>query len=340
MTYLSLLFISAAALFSFWLFRRHRKKSDGLGVNNSVELSTAASTQTKASTTMVVREKISSLEQFDQLLSEEYRKFVTMFPEKPTSFVQRRFSQCGIFPKPGWGLIEYGESAALSGNDPELLYGALCRFQRCAHAQWGHPDERGLHSGGYDFCTLVVPALYSSLLGKSYLEAAFPSTRTMSKASHPAYMHTANIMLCIDHEQWSHAEKAKDRARSFVAAKSTSKVDGSFVTYFLSILNGDAEAAARALVDFSKGYERSDWGKHKPGTRATFVQSLVTYAGYYTDSSAIKNVLQDLLSDQQLELWDRFYVLRDSFSETDQLFHSPLDFLNDMSFCVFPADDR
>lgn len=340
MNLLLLLLISAAAFYSFRLLRRNGGKSHGLRANNSVELSTAVTTQTKASATIAADERISSLEHFDQLLSEKYYRFAEMFPEKPTSFVQRRFSQCGIFPKPGWSLIEYGESAALSKNDPEILYGALCRFQRCAHAQWGHPDERGLYSGGYDFCTLVVPALYSSLLGESYLKAAFPSTRAMSKASYPAYMHAANLMLCIDHEQWLHAEKAKNRARSFVAAKSTSKTDRSFATYFLSILDGDAEAAARALVDFSKGYERSDWGRYKPGTRSTFVQSLVTYAGYHIDNSAIKDVLHDVFSDQQLELWGRFHILRDSLSETGQLFHTPLDFLNDTSFCIFPADDR
>lgn len=339
MTYLSLLFILAAAIYAIWHYRRGRDKSSVQQVDKEVVSSTAAAIQASTSASIATRDEISSLGQFDQLLREEYVRFVEMFPEKPIDFVQRRFSRLGIFPRLGWRLIEFGESAALSKNDPELLIGTLYRFQKCAHACWGHADERGLHSSGYDFCTLVVPALYSSLLGKSYISAAFPSTRKMSKASYPGYMHAANIMVCIEHKLWPHAEKSKDRARSFVAAKSTRKVDKSFVEYFLGILDGDGEAAARALVDFNKGYERSDWGKYKPGTRSTFTHSLAAYAGYHMDSSAIKRVLQDLFSDQQLELWERFHQLCDSLDDSYQLFQAPLDFLNDMSFYVIPADD-
>jgi len=339
MTFLSLLLISAVVIYAIWSLRQRREKSSAHQIDNAVVSSTAVTIQTDANAGVSMRDEISSLGQFDQLLCEEYVKFTEMFPGKPIDFIQRRFSRLGIFPRLGWSLIEFGESAALSKNDPELLIGTLYRFQKCAHACWGHADERGLHSSGYDFCTLVVPALYSSLLGKSYINAAFPSTRKMSEASFPGYMHAANIMVCIEHKQWPHAENSKDRARSFVAAKSPRKVDKAFVNYFLSILDGNAEAAARALVDFNKGYERSDWGKYKPGTRSTFIQSLVTYAGYYLDSSAIKHALQDLLPDQQLKLWEKFHEVCDAFNERSQLFQAPLDFLNDMSFYVIPADD-
>lgn len=339
MTYLLLLLISAVVVYAIWFLPQCRQKSSEQQVGNAVVSSTAEAIQTDTGASITRRDDVSSLGQFDQLLCEEYVKFLEMFPEKPIDFVQRRFSRLGIFPRLGWSLIEFGESAALSRNDPELLIGTLYRFQKCSHACWGHADERGLHASGYDFCSLVVPALYSSLLGQSYIRAAFPSTRKMSEASYPAYMHAANIMVCIEHKQWPHAEKSKDRARSFVAAKGSKKVDKSFVSYFLGILDSDGEAAARALVDFNKGYERSGWGKYKPGTRSTFIQALAAYASYYLDSSAIRNALQDLFPDQQLKLWEKFYELRDDFGERSQLFQPPLDFLNDLSFYVIPADD-
>ena len=339
MTYFYVLFISIVALGALWHFYSRRKKSCRSEVNKAAASSTAVVNQSNVGNTAVY-EQISSLEHFDQLLNDEFVKFVAMFPEKPISFIQRHFSACDILPKLGWSLIEYGELAALARNEPELLMGALWRFKRCAHAYWGHADERGVHAGGYDFCTLVVPTIYFCLLGKSYISEAFPSSRKMSNASYPAYMHAANIMLCIEHKQWPHAEKSKEKVRAFMGAKSSNKVDRSFVGYFFNILNGDVDAAALLLIDFYKGYDRSGWGKYKPGTRSTFIQALTVYAGYYVDNTAIKHALKDLFSDQQLELWEKFHALRDGFDETRQGFPPPLDFLNDMSFHLFPTDER
>lgn len=274
---------------------------------------------------------ISSIADFDKSLLDEYNRFVGVFPEKTESFIQRRFAQCGIFPKLGWALIGIGEGEALSSKDPAFLYGTISRFVKCAHGCWGPADERGLHSGGYDFCSLVVPSLYSVLLGKDYIASTFYCGRPMSTNGYGAYKHAANLMVCLECNTWISREKAMARARTFVSSNSNSKTDKAFVSFFIGVLTHDRAAIAEALSAYSEGYLKSDWGRHKPLTKPTFIQAMITYAKCYLTDPVDSETHRSLVSSDRIELWRELERNLMEFQRNPHQFPGPLSFLNDLT---------
>lgn len=274
---------------------------------------------------------LSSIADFDQSLLDEYDRFAGLFPEESELFIQRRFAQNGIFPRPGWTVIEIGEAQALSSKDPVFLYGAISRFIKSAHGCWGLADEHGIHSGGYDFCSMVVPSLYSALLGKAYIASTFHCERAISTNGYGAYKHAANLMVCLECNTWSFKEKAIARARSFVSSNSNSKTDKAFVSFFMGVLTHDRTAIAEALSTFSEGYLKSDWGRHKPLTRATFIQAMITYAKFYLVDPLDSETYRSLISDDRIELWQEFNRSLAEFQRNPHQFQGKLNFLNDVA---------
>ena len=275
---------------------------------------------------------ISSVEDFDTALFEEYARVVGYFPNQSESFIQQRFAQYAVFPKLGWGLIGVGEAQALSNNDPAMLYATISRFIKCAHACWGTPDEQGLHWGGYDFCSLVVPALYSALLGKTYVAAAFRCDRPMSNKGYGAFKHAANLMVCLECKTWKHREKAVNQAVAFVAAKSSSKTDRAFISIFLGILADDTARVLSALDEFSDGYSKSDWGRHKPVTKPTFIHALIVFAHCYLTTPVDEQSHRSLIGSERLVLWQEYERRLAEFVLKPHQFTNPLSFLNEARF--------
>lgn len=273
---------------------------------------------------------IASIDDFDRSLRSEYARFAGDLPGQPESLVQRRFAQYCVFPKLGWALIGVGEAQALATNDAAILYGTLARFVKCAHGCWGSPDEQGQHPGGYDYCSLVVPALYSALLGKSYIASAFCCRRPVSVTGHAAYRHAANLMVCLECMTWTHREGAIARARSVVSSKSKSKVDMAFVGFFLGIVAEDRDRIADALATFAAGYLQSDWGRHKPLTKSTFVQAMIAYAGLYLTDPIDERTHRSLVSSDRIELWQQFDRRRAEFERSPHRFDGTLSFLDDL----------
>lgn len=278
-----------------------------------------------------MKHSISSIEDFDKLLFDEYAKFVGYFPDKPESFIQRRFAQVGIFPDLGWALIEAGETQALSSKNPAFLYAMMSRFTKCAHGWMGHADERGLHGGGYDFCSLVVTSLYSAILGKSYISSIFHCNRKMSVTGYGAYKHAANLMICLECNDWQYKEKSITKAHSFVSAKSNSKIDKAFVGFFLGLLVNDREQVRQSLIYFSEGYLKSDWGKYKPFTKSTFIHALITYSKWYMVNPIDVEAHRALISNDRFELWQEFQILHSQFENQPHQFTAQLSFLNDLT---------
>lgn len=273
---------------------------------------------------------ISSIEDFDRALSDEYARFVGYFPDKPKAFVELRFAQSGIFPTLGWALIGVGEAQALSADDPAILYATITRFIKCAHSCWGNPDERGLHWGGYDFCSLVVHSLYSALLGKAYIASAFCCNRKISTTGYGAYKHAANLMVCLECNNWKYGEKAINHARTFVSAKSNSKTDKAFVGFFLGILADDTAQVAQAITTFSNGYLKSDWGRHKPLTKTTFIHAMLVYAQFYLTDPVDTETHRTLIPDSRFDLWQECERRRAEFERNPHRFVDSLSFLNDL----------
>ena len=278
-----------------------------------------------------MRTELTSLATFDAALSAEYASVLCQLPDKPEAFVQRRFSESRIFPTLGWALIGVGDAQALATNDPALLHGTIVRFTKCAHACWGWPGERGLHWGGVDYCALVVPGLYSSLLGKSYLASVFQCGRSPSTMGHGALKHAANLMVCLACNTWPHKDKAIANARSFALAKSNAKADRAFVSFFLALLEGNRPQVSQALVAFTEAYLKSDWGRHKPLTKPTFLQAMVVYASFYLSNSIDEQTHRTLLPAGRFELWKVYERRRAEFERDPHLFVGPLSFLNDVA---------
>lgn len=272
----------------------------------------------------------SSLAEFDAALLDEYTRFRHLLSDQSESAVQRRFAQYGIFPKLGWALIGVGETQALSAQDPGVLYATIAKFIKCAHHCWGPADEAGIHHGGYDFCTLVQPALYSALLGRTYLASAFHGGRPLSRNGYGAYLHAANLMVCLENEAWPFREQAVTKARAFTAAKSPSKIDKAFVGFFIGVLDRDRAAIAAALSECARGYLKSDWGRHKPWTKATFIQAMVTYAGFHVSGPVDAATHRALVSEDKLALWSAMSENLDGYARTPHRFAEPLGFLNDL----------
>ena len=103
----------------------------------------------------------------------------------------------GEFPEPGWALIGAGESQALAAGDAAVPYGAIGHLVTSTHGRSGTPDEQGIHWGGYDRCSLVVPSLRSALIGKACLAAVFCGRRSLSSTGFGPLEHAANLMVCL-----------------------------------------------------------------------------------------------------------------------------------------------
>lgn len=275
---------------------------------------------------------VSSVADFDRLLLDEYDRFVGLFPEQPVSFIQRRFAQYGLFPKLGWALLGVGEAEALSHESPAVLYGTLSRFIKCAHGCWGPTDEQGLHWGGYDFSSLVVPSLYSALLGKDYIASIFHGKRSMSTKGYGAYKHAANLMICLDCQTWPFKEKVIASARTFVSSNSKSKTDRAFVGFFIGVLTCDRTVIAETLSTISDGYLNSDWGRNKPLTKFMFLQAMIAYAQFYLVDPVDPETHRSLVSSDRMALWREFAHHLSAFQRTPHQFLGPLSFLNDVTF--------
>lgn len=273
---------------------------------------------------------LSSLAEFDAALLDEYTHLRNLLPAEAEAVIQRRFAQQCIFPKLGWALIGIGEAQALSANDPGVLYATIARFIKCAHHCWGPADAAGIRQTGYDFCTLVQPALYSALLGRSYIASAFDGGRPMSTNGYGAYMHAANLMVCLESKAWPFRDKAIARARAFAASKGASKIDKAFVGLFIAVLDEDRAAMAAALAAFAEGYLKSDWGRHKPWTQATFIQAMVTYAGFHVSAPVDAATHRALVSKDKLALWSAMSENLDGYARAPHRFAEPLGFLNDL----------
>jgi len=245
--------------------------------------------------------------------------------------VQKRFAQYGVFPKLGWALIGTGEAQALAANDPAVLYDTITRFVQCAHACWGNPDADGIHWGGYDYCSIVTHSLYSALLGRTYLSTAFRCNRPISKNGYGAYKHAANLMVCLECGTWKHREKAIEQAQSFVAAKRTSKAEKAFISFFLAVLADDTPQVLLAVIEFADGYLTSDWGRHKPLTKPTFVQAMLVFARLYLTTPVDEQAHRTLISNDRFALWQEYDRRLAEFLLTPHQFSGPLDFLNDLA---------
>lgn len=274
---------------------------------------------------------ISTIADFDKSLLDEYERFVGLFPEEPESFIQRRFAQHGVFPKLGWALIGIGEAQALSSRDPAFLYGTISRFIKCAHGCWGGADESGLHWGGYDFCSLVVPSLYSALLGKDYIASTFHCERPVSTNGYGAYKHAANLMVCLECDTWPFKESAIARARSFVSSNRIAKTDKAFVGFFMGVLAHDRTLIAEALSTFSDGYLKSEWGRHKPLTKPTFLQAMIAYAKFYLEDPVDSETHRSLVSSDRIELWREFDRNLVELHRNPHQFLGALSFLNNVT---------
>jgi hypothetical protein len=273
----------------------------------------------------------SSLANFDQTLIDEYVQHRSQFASEREALNQRRFAQYRLFPKLGWALIGIGEAQALSSRDARVLYDTMARFIKCAHHCWGPVDERGLHWGGDDFCSLVVPSLYSALLGKSYLASIFHCGRPMSATGYGAYLHAANLMVSLECKDWPFSKKAVARAQSYVASKSKPVADRAFVGFFVAVLAHDRSAIKEALLAFSDGYLKSDWGRHKLATRETFIQAMVTYARGHVADAIDAQTHSALMSEDRIALWNQVLRELDVYARTPHQFPAPIDFLNDLS---------
>lgn len=274
----------------------------------------------------------SSIAEFDAALLGEYARFRSLFPQEPDAFVQRRFVQYGVFPTLGWTLIGIGEKEALAADDPALLFATITRFLKCAHHCWGPADETGLHWGGSDFCALVVPSLYSALLRNAYLASAFHGGRPISRRGYGAYVHAANLMVCIECPTWPFRAQALELAKAFAASGGRSKTDPAFVGFFLAVLERDGQAIAQALSALSTGYLRSDWGRHKPWTAGTFMQALITYANDRAAGAVDARTHQALVSAERIQAWAAMSSMLDELARVPHRFAEPLGFLDDLSF--------
>lgn len=275
---------------------------------------------------------LSSIADFDAALLCEYARFRSLFPGASDAYVQRRFAQYGVFPELGWALIGIGENEALTAKDPSILYATITRFLKCAHHCWGPTDETGLHWGGQDFCALVVPSLYSALLGNAYIASAFNCARPMSRNGYGPYLHAANLMVCIECPTWPFRAKAVTLAEAFVSSKSRAKTDKAFVGFFVAVLAQDRRALTEALVVFSDGYGKSDWGRNKPWTAATFIQAMFTYASSRVAEPVDAQTHRSLLSEDRIQLWSAMQQTLDKLALEPHNFPEPLGFLSDLEF--------
>lgn len=266
-----------------------------------------------------------SLKEFDQQLLESYFEFKNHLTDKPLPYIEQRFAEYG-FSNFQWGLIELAEKALLQ-SDFEQVFAALSRFQNACFYSRIHFNEKGIHQPtGYDYSILVEPAIYASLIGKTFIRSAFPGSRKRSTASYPSFMHMANIILCLEHPQWPNKDKAIDNARCFITAKNSKKFEIAIITFFLNILDGDAETAAISLIEFEKHYVKSDWGRRTPFDRAILMQALARFAGFYIDNKTVLNKLSILFDSSYLQLWESFYKEKHRFNEYK--FSNPLSFFN------------
>lgn len=269
-----------------------------------------------------------STTEFDKRLEQEYRRVCDFFPSEPESIIQSRFAEYEIFPQLGWSLIGDGEAEAIANDDPAFLGEVLSRFVKCADAKWGQEQSNGIHSEGYDYCALVVTTIYSSLLGKSYLKTKFYSARKPSIEGYAAYKHAANLIMCLEHQDWPYQSKVIKQAIGFVQSKSASAVDRAFVHVFIGLINGDTLGTSDSLLQFNVGYLKSDWGKHKPHTRSTFLQALMTLANSYLVTPIPSEIRLKLFSSKEDDLWQRFHKLRSDGAIPEHIFKSPMQFLN------------
>jgi hypothetical protein len=279
-----------------------------------------------------------TLDGFDSALHSAFERFHALCPDLPPAQMQRRFAQMVVFPHLGWGLLVAGQAQALAEDDPALLHGMLLRFVKCAYACWGEPDTDGLHWGGSDHCALVVPALHAAPLGPGWLRAAFHGERPLSTRGLPALRHLANLLTVLHVPDWRHRDRALAGARDFSARPTTRPADCAFVDFLMALHECQPAATAEALVRFADRWLRSDWGRHKPGTRAAWVWALLVLAerqlpGAVDDATQRKLLLPDVLA-----LWQRQTALPPAPAETVHRFDGELAWLNELPFD--PADRR
>jgi hypothetical protein len=272
-------------------------------------------------------EPIRSFEHFDQLLDLEYERFVQGIPDRSDEWVRRRFSVYGIFPQRGWELLQFAYKQALASDDAAPLLEATWRFTRCAHAAYGHDDEMTIGAGGYDHCRLVFPALFTLLQDDRYLRSAFHDRRLMSKGGYPAYVHGVNVLVSLLNRGWTHTEKSLERARRFMQAKSAKHIDKHFVGIFLGCLDRDASLVASSITGLHAGYDRSDWGRHKPGTLSLLMKSLLDFAGDYVPMVAT-TLPGRLFTAKEIGLFQKLDAARVHFDARSRGFAPPLEFLN------------
>jgi hypothetical protein len=271
------------------------------------------------------------LAEFDAALLAKYRESEVALQQFPLLERQQRFAEYSLFPHLGWGLVGALEVEAARAKDPGVLAAGLSRFVKCAHAVWGRADAEGLHPGGYDYCTLVVTAIYSSLLGPKYASQEFHAGRLLSRNGYPAYRHAANLMVCFENAGWAHRSQAEAAGRKFVQSKSASAVDSAFVETLLSALEGNRGNAHAAMARFADGYLKSDWGRQKPFTKSVFMRALATYCGRRLGGEALEVEGIAPNPPEGPTPWNGLRDLRDAGRLSEYQFVEPLEFLNSTS---------
>jgi len=139
-------------------------------------------------------------------------------------------------------------------------------------------------------------------------------------------------MVCIECPTWPFRAKAVTLAEAFVSSKSRAKTDKAFVGFFVAVLAQDRRALTEALVVFSDGYGKSDWGRNKPWTAATFIQAMFTYASSRVAEPVDAQTHRSLLSEDRIQLWSAMQQTLDKLALEPHNFPEPLGFLSDLEF--------
>ena len=89
---------------------------------------------------------------------------------------------------------------------------------------------------------------------------------------------------------------------------------------------------AEALSTFSDGYLKSDWGRHKPLTKPTFIQAMIAYAKFYLTEPVDPETHRSLVSSDRVELWRELERnLPEFLQRNPHQFLGALSFLNDLT---------
>ena len=276
-------------------------------------------------------EQIQSCDHFDELLRLTYEEFVQGIPNRPEEWVRRRFAVYGIFPKLGWGLLQFAYNQALTLDDPTPLLEAGWRFTRCAHGTYGHDDEMSFQAGSQDYCRLIFPALFTLLQDDRYVRSAFHAQRKMSKGGYPAFTHGVNVLVTLLNPEWPHAEKALARARSFTQSKSGKVIDKNFIGIFLGCLERDEAKVADSITGFHQTYYRTDWGRYKPDTLTLLMKALLNFVAPYAPGAAAR-LPAFLFTEKESGLFHKLDAAKQHFDGQSRAFAAPLEFLNPLTF--------